>query len=182
MSVMSGFGALAGLPLGRVNDKIERRILAGKQGMIVWWKMKAGAHAASHQHPHEQIVWMLKGRMDFRIGSDRRSMIAGDVAVIPGNAEHEGFFPKIRRSLTSLHRRVKIFSLGARRLICGRRSLSPCWSERRARKCNRFCRSSLESQRSLLNHSRRGAFSAMRRAGAANHYESDDRFDGQTLD
>jgi quercetin dioxygenase-like cupin family protein len=94
MPVMSGFGALARLPWDRINDKIERRILAGKQGMIVWWKMKAGAHAASHQHPHEQIVWMLSGRMDFRIGSDRRSTISGDVAVIPGNLEHEGFFPE----------------------------------------------------------------------------------------
>jgi quercetin dioxygenase-like cupin family protein len=93
MPGMSGFGALAVLPWERINDKIERRVLAGNQGMIVWWKLKAGAYAAPHQHPHEQIVWMLNGRMDFRIGSDRRSMIAGDVAVIPSNAEHEGFFP-----------------------------------------------------------------------------------------
>jgi quercetin dioxygenase-like cupin family protein len=57
-------------------------------------EMKAGARAAAHQHPHEQIVWMLKGKMDFRIGNDRRSMIAGDVAVIPGNTEHEGIFPE----------------------------------------------------------------------------------------
>jgi hypothetical protein len=41
---MSGFGALAELPWERVTDKIERRVLAGQQGMIVWWKMKAGAH------------------------------------------------------------------------------------------------------------------------------------------
>jgi hypothetical protein len=40
MPVMSGFGALAGLPWERITDKIERRIL--EQGMIVWWKMKAG--------------------------------------------------------------------------------------------------------------------------------------------
>jgi quercetin dioxygenase-like cupin family protein len=62
--------------------------------MIVWWKMKAGAHAAAHRHPHEQIVWMLKGKMDFRIGNDRKSMVSGDVAVIPGNTEHEGIFPE----------------------------------------------------------------------------------------
>ncbi len=94
MPVMSGFGALAGLPWERINDKIERRVISGEQGMIVWWKLKAGAHAASHRHPHEQIVWMLKGRMDFRIGSDQRSMIAGDIAVIPGDTEHEGYFPE----------------------------------------------------------------------------------------
>jgi hypothetical protein len=38
MPVMSGFGALAELPWERVTDKIERRVLAGQQGMIVWWK------------------------------------------------------------------------------------------------------------------------------------------------
>jgi quercetin dioxygenase-like cupin family protein len=74
--------------------KIDRRVFAGKQGMIVCWKIKAGAHADPHMHPHEQIVWMLKGRMDFQIGNDRRSMRAGDVAVIPGDTEHEGFFPE----------------------------------------------------------------------------------------
>ena len=92
MPVISGFGALAELPLERLTDKVERRVLAGHHGMIVWWKMKSGAHTATHQHPHEQIVWMLKGKMDFRIGSDRRSMIAGDVAVISGNVEHEAIF------------------------------------------------------------------------------------------
>jgi len=94
MTVSFGFKELAALPEERVTDKISRRVLSGKQGMIVWWTIKAGAHAAAHKHPHEQIVWMLKGRMDFRIGDARRSMIAGDVAVIPSGTEHEGFFPE----------------------------------------------------------------------------------------
>jgi quercetin dioxygenase-like cupin family protein len=94
MPMMSGFGTLAELPWERITDKIERRMLAGKQGIIVWWKMKAGAHAAAHQHPHKQIVWMFKGRMDFRIGNDWRSMIPVDVAVIAGDVENEGFFPE----------------------------------------------------------------------------------------
>ena len=37
---------------------------------------------------------MLNGKMDFPIASDKRSMGVGDVAVIPGNVEHEGFFPE----------------------------------------------------------------------------------------
>jgi quercetin dioxygenase-like cupin family protein len=37
---------------------------------------------------------MLKGQMDFRIGNERHSMSAGDVAVIPGDTEHEDFFPE----------------------------------------------------------------------------------------
>ena len=60
--------------------------------MIVWWSVKSGAHAAAHSHPHEQIVWMLKGRMEFRIGSERKMCRPGDIAVIPGGVEHEAWF------------------------------------------------------------------------------------------
>ncbi len=94
MPVLQGFTELAALPVERVSDKISRRILSGEQGMVVWWTMKAGAHAAAHKHPHEQIVYMLTGRMDFRIGNEKRAMGPGDVAVIPGGVEHEGFFPE----------------------------------------------------------------------------------------
>jgi quercetin dioxygenase-like cupin family protein len=94
MPIMFGFKQLAELPEERMTDKISRRVLAGKQGMLVWWTIKAGAHAAPHKHPHEQIVWLLKGKMDFRIGDERRSMGAGDVAVIASGVEHEGFFPE----------------------------------------------------------------------------------------
>lgn len=94
MPIVKGFAALASLPEERINDKISRKVIAGDQGMIVWWNIKAGGHAAAHRHPHEQIVWMLKGKMDFRIGTERRLMVAGDVAVIPGGVEHEGSFPE----------------------------------------------------------------------------------------
>ena len=61
---------------------------------MVYWRMKAGAHAAAHKHPHEQIVWMVKGTMDFRIGDEKQTMKPGDVAVIPGGVEHEGYLPE----------------------------------------------------------------------------------------
>ncbi len=92
MPVLFGFNELAKLPVERVTDKISRRVLAGNRCMMVWWSIKAGAQAAAHKHPHEQFVWMLKGRMDFRLGDDRRSMVGGDVAVIPSGVEHEAFF------------------------------------------------------------------------------------------
>jgi quercetin dioxygenase-like cupin family protein len=94
MRLMQGFQTLAKLPEEQVTDKISRRMLTGERGMIVWWSMKAGAHAAAHRHPHEQIFWMLSGRMDFRLGDERRSCRAGDVAVIPSGVEHEAWFPE----------------------------------------------------------------------------------------
>jgi len=41
---------------------------------------------------NEQIVWMLKGNMEFRLGSEQRVCGLGDFVVIPGGAEHEGWF------------------------------------------------------------------------------------------
>ena len=92
MPVAQGFGAFETLPWERVTDKIERRVLCGDKAMIVWWRMKAGAKASAHRHPHEQIVWMLKGKMEFRLGSEQRVCSGGDVVVIPGGTEHEAWF------------------------------------------------------------------------------------------
>lgn len=94
MPRFAGFGSLQTLREERVTDKITRRLLAGDKVMIVWWSMRAGAHAAAHRHPHEQIFWMLKGRMEFRLGDERRVCGPGDVAVIPGGVEHEAWFPE----------------------------------------------------------------------------------------
>jgi len=94
MPSMRGFFALKDLPLETITDKISRRVLVGEKEMAVWWSIKAGAHAAAHTHPHEQIFWMIKGRMEFRLGDERRSCGPGDLAVIPGGVEHEAWFPE----------------------------------------------------------------------------------------
>jgi unsaturated pyranuronate lyase len=92
MPVIAGFEKLASVPEEQITDKIRRRVVSGTQGTMVYWRMKAGAQAAAHKHPHEQFVWMIKGTMDFRIGDEKRTMKPGDVAVIPGGVEHEGYF------------------------------------------------------------------------------------------
>jgi quercetin dioxygenase-like cupin family protein len=92
MPTLTGFGAFASIPEERITEKISRRILSGEQGMIVWWSILSGVHVETHRHPHEQIVWMLKGRMEFRLGEERRMCGPGDVVVIPGGQEHEGWF------------------------------------------------------------------------------------------
>jgi quercetin dioxygenase-like cupin family protein len=94
MPLIAGFDKLESVPEEQVTGKIRRRVISGKQGTMVYWRMKAGAHAAAHKHPHEQFVWMIKGTMEFRIGNEKRTMKPGDVAVIPGEVEHEGYFPE----------------------------------------------------------------------------------------
>jgi quercetin dioxygenase-like cupin family protein len=89
---LAGFGSLHTLREERITDKITRKTVSGDKAMIAWWSVKAGAHAAAHSHPHEQIFWVLEGKMEFRIGSERRVCGPGEIGVIPGGVEHEAWF------------------------------------------------------------------------------------------
>ena len=92
MPTLVGFNRFADLPEEQISENISRRILSGDQGMVVWWSIRAGAHIEPHSHPNEQIVWMLKGKMEFRLGSEQRVCGPGDVVVLPGGTEHEAWF------------------------------------------------------------------------------------------
>ena len=93
MPSMRGYFALKDLPAEKVTDQISRRMLVGEKEMVVWWSMKAGAHAAAHKHPHEQIFWVVSGTMEFRLGDEKRACGPGELGVIPANVEHEAWFP-----------------------------------------------------------------------------------------
>ena len=43
-----------------------------------------------HDHPHEQITYLLDGRMHFVVGEETQTMQPGDIAVIPGGVSHGG--------------------------------------------------------------------------------------------
>ena len=86
MPKLIGFSRFAALIEERISEKINRRILSGDQGMVVWWSIGAGVHVEPHNHPNEQIVWMLKGKMEFRLGSEQRICSQGDVVVKIGRA------------------------------------------------------------------------------------------------
>lgn len=88
----SGFHRLMDLPEEQVSDKITRRVLSGDKAMITWWSVKAGAYAPPHSHPHEQIFWVVKGRIEFTIGGETRVCGPGDMGVVPGGVVHENRF------------------------------------------------------------------------------------------
>src|SRR5262245_42547983 len=78
MPTFVGFNTFAALAEEQISEKISRRILAGDQGMIVWWSIGGGVHVEPHSHANEQIVWMLKGKMNFRLGGEQRVCGPGD--------------------------------------------------------------------------------------------------------
>jgi hypothetical protein len=53
MPKLMGFSRFAALLEEQISEKISRRILAGDQGMVVWWSTWAGVHVEPHSHPNE---------------------------------------------------------------------------------------------------------------------------------
>jgi len=92
--VMRGFLNLDKVPEEKVTPLISRRIVTGEKEMVVFFKIKAGAHAGAHKHPNEQISCMVSGKMEFRLGNEKRICGPGDVVVIPPGVEHEAWFPE----------------------------------------------------------------------------------------
>jgi quercetin dioxygenase-like cupin family protein len=43
-----------------------------------------------HEHPHEQITYLLEGSMHFVVGDETLTMKPGDIAIIPGGVSHGG--------------------------------------------------------------------------------------------
>jgi len=95
MPTLVGFGTFAALPEEQISENISRRILFGDQGMLVWWSIRAGVHVESHSHANEEIVWMLKGKMEFRLGDEQRVCGPGDVVIIPGGCPSRKSYPHI---------------------------------------------------------------------------------------
>ena len=63
--------------------------ITGKELEIGYYTEPKGTGAKPHHHPSEQIIMVLAGRLRMRIGNEVRDIASGEVALIPGNQEHE---------------------------------------------------------------------------------------------
>jgi quercetin dioxygenase-like cupin family protein len=50
--------------------------------------IEAGSHLPLHHHPHEQITYMLEGKLKMQIGEKEVVLESGYVQVIPSNTPH----------------------------------------------------------------------------------------------
>jgi quercetin dioxygenase-like cupin family protein len=71
---------------------LQRRILAhnGKL-MLVEHHMEASWAGARHSHPHDQLVYIISGRLRFGAGPEIFEVKAGDSFVVKGGIEHQAW-------------------------------------------------------------------------------------------
>jgi len=70
-------------------EGIERKTLvSGEKTLMTEFRLRKGAVLTRHSHPHEQIGYLVSGRMRLSIGNDQYDTKAGDSWCIPGGVEH----------------------------------------------------------------------------------------------
>ena len=71
-------------------DGLLRQVLAhSDQLMLVRHLMQPGWHGARHNHPHEQLVYVIRGKLIFTLGAESFEIAAGDSLIVPGGVEHQ---------------------------------------------------------------------------------------------
>jgi quercetin dioxygenase-like cupin family protein len=53
-------------------------------------ELKAATVVPLHQHPHEQVTYVLEGRFEFTVGPESTVLGPGMAAIIPGGVMHGG--------------------------------------------------------------------------------------------
>ncbi len=70
-------------------EGIRQKTLAyGDKTLMVEFLLQKGAVLPRHAHPHEQIGYLVKGRIRLTIGDDVQDLAPGDSWCIPGGVLH----------------------------------------------------------------------------------------------
>ncbi len=69
---------------------MKRQVLAfNKQLMLIRHQFVKGWDGARHSHPHDQLVYVVRGHIRFQAEGKNWEMRAGDSVVVDGNVEHQ---------------------------------------------------------------------------------------------
>lgn len=80
------------MPIEKVTDKLDRRLITGDRMMLAHVYLKKGCIVPKHQHENEQLTYILEGALHFWIGEHGEQEIivrAGDVLHIPSMVWHK---------------------------------------------------------------------------------------------
>lgn len=67
---------------------LRKTLVYGEQALLTEFKLEKGRILPRHQHPQEQVGYLVSGHISLHIGDDSYDMLPGDSWAIPGNIEH----------------------------------------------------------------------------------------------
>ena len=78
----------ATIPVEMLEEGVERQLVVGDDLMLCRLRFAPNVVTAAHDHPHEQITMVERGRVRFTIGREERLAQAGDVLHFPSGCWH----------------------------------------------------------------------------------------------
>jgi quercetin dioxygenase-like cupin family protein len=76
------------VPVEALGDGTERQMIVGERVMLCRLRFAPRVVTPPHEHPHEQITLVERGRVLFTVGDEQRVAEAGDVLHFPPNSWH----------------------------------------------------------------------------------------------
>ena len=76
------------VPVEKVGEGIERQMIVGEKIMICRLRFAPNLVTPAHDHPHEQMTLVERGRVLFTIGDQERVAEPGDVLHFPSGTWH----------------------------------------------------------------------------------------------
>jgi len=67
---------------------VERKAFSGAGSTLALHRLWPGHELSPHAHPHEQVVYILAGEVDFHVGDEVVRLKAGGLLVVPPNVTH----------------------------------------------------------------------------------------------
>jgi len=69
---------------------VRRTLNAGERTLLAEVSLERGAVVPWHSHPHEQVGYLVSGRLLFELGDDERlELEPGDSWLVPTNVPHQ---------------------------------------------------------------------------------------------
>lgn len=76
------------IPKKQVRPGITRQIVSGENMTLGLHEVQANLELKPHSHPHEQVVIILKGKVEYTVGEEKSVIKPGEVLIIPSNVVH----------------------------------------------------------------------------------------------
>jgi quercetin dioxygenase-like cupin family protein len=78
----------ATIPVERIAEGITRQMVYGESLMVCRLTLAPGTITTAHEHVHEQMTLIERGRVRFLLGRDERVLGPGDVVLLPSGLWH----------------------------------------------------------------------------------------------
>jgi len=76
------------VPVEQLSEGIQRQMVVGQNIMVCRLRFDPMVVTPAHRHPHEQMTFVMQGKVKFILGEDEKIVSAGDILHFPSNHWH----------------------------------------------------------------------------------------------